>query len=337
MGFLDWIFNSGARGGDERLLSAVDRVLEGVDPRLKYIGGARTRLVPAVGQALQFARETIAAIPPPVALLPEQWSATPLLRAVFARPADMVDLLAGSDEVRRFLDDTATPAGAALHAVVAATRVERTVLGAGLDGDTLRQDVLRRTVSFGDFSVAAVSASEAATRRRIEDFVLEQLVLATLEEIAAERRHSEELVKYRHLLLTRLNLMTRSGANLDALYGTSGVSADDLDRLRSELAANEAELQAARHAVGLENALDHLVEALRHAEDVIRPKRLTFRVDAMNALVDDADDPSAQTVELLEFSTAVPERPRRVAFLASFAPQAVPRRHMDLDAALRFL
>ena len=332
MGFLDWVFSRNPATPDARLLTAVDRVLQGIDPRLKYLHGAREQLVPVVQQVLAFARETIATLPPAIPLSPENWSHEPLLRAMFARPAELLDAIAASDDLHRFMDAASAPIP--MHAVVAATRVERTVLGMGLAGGQLRQDVAQRTISFSDFHIAAVAADEAGTRRAVEDFVLEQLVLAALAEIADERRHGAALQCYRQLLMTRLRLMEQSGANLDALFAR-GEEESDLDRLRRELAENEAALAALDSAHDLDRALEHLIDALRQAETIIRPQQLRMRIDAMNVVVEGEDE--GASLDLFEFSTANPDRPRRVAFLATIAPSDVRQRHMDFDAALRSL
>ncbi|MBA4093817.1 MAG: hypothetical protein C0489_06970 [Candidatus Accumulibacter sp.] len=338
MGFFDWIFGGrDLAAGNAGLMRAVDRVLHGIDPRLKLLRGARDRLAPAVQDALAFARETIGQMPPSVALTPENWAHDPLLRATFARPDDIDEALAASREVRHFIDSGALSGGDTLFGVLAATRVERSVLGSALDGGgMLRRDVLRKTVSFGDFRVAGLAPAEAATRRALEDFVLEQLALAAMREIADNRKQVEHLESYRQLLLTRLRLMEQSGAGLDPLFARADGDAPDLARLRRELALNAEQLAATRAGgAGLEGALERVLAALRNAEAIIRPQRLSLNLDAMNIVV--PPQAAGAPIELLEFSTVDPERPRRVAFLVSFPRGAVHERHVDLDALRRSL
>ena len=200
----------------------------------------------------------------------------------------------------------------------------------------LRRDVLRKTVSFGDFRVAGLAPAEAATRRALEDFVLEQLALAAMREIADNRKQVEHLESYRQLLLTRLRLMEQSGAGLDPLFARADGDAPDLARLRRELALNAEQLAATRAGgAGLEGALERVLAALRNAEAIIRPQRLSLNLDAMNIVV--PPQAAGAPIELLEFSTVDPERPRRVAFLVSFPRGAVHERHVDLDALRRSL
>ena len=335
MGFFDWIFSGNATGRDAHLLSAADRVLQGIDPRLKYLSGARERLAPAVREALAFAHETIGQLPPSLPLSPEHWSATPLLRAMFARPSDISETISRSDGLRRYMESSAAPAGDTLFGVLGATRVQRRVLGAALEGDMLRQDVALTSVSFGDFRLAGFAPSEAATRRGLEDFVLEQLALAAMKEVAADRKRAEDLESYRQLLLTRLRLMEQSGAGLDTLFEGVQDEPEGLVRLRKELAINAEQLAAVRTGgEGLEAALERVIDALRNAEAIIQPTQLSLCLEPMNFLVDPAEV-RCTPIELLEFSTVNPDRPRRVGFLVSFPRAAVVARHVDLDALLR--
>lgn len=338
MGFFDWLF--GAKGGgdaDERLQLAIDRIIEGTDPRLKAIGDSRQRLSPAVAHALAFAHELVGRIPACVELTAENWKQSPLLKAMFVRPAEVVDLLSGSQDLHQFLASGEAAGLDRIHCALAATRTERTVLGAAMDGETLRQDVVQKTVGFDDFRLLGFSASEEQLRLRIEEVVLEGLVLAALRDITDNRQRGEQLELHRQLLLTRLRLLEQSGAGLDALLEVTAHEAQDVERLRRELAENEAELNTVKPAAaGFDSILDPVIAALRNAETVIDARRISLCLNTMNVLVAPGE-PDASTVDLLEFSTATPGRARRVAFFAMFPRAAVVARHLDFDAALRSL
>lgn len=336
MGFFDWLFSNGeSTESGERLKAAVDRVIAGTDPRLKAISGARERLAPAVEQALAYAHDIISRIPAGVELTPENWSASPLLKSFFTRPADIAETLSRSQDLRNFLKSNDAAGIDPLFAVVAATRVERTVLGSAMEGDILRQDVAQKTVSFSDFRIAGFSRSEADVRRVLEDFVLEQLVLTALRDVASNKQRSDQLGAYRQLLLTRLRLLEQSGAGGNAMLDTAAHESTDVGRLRSQLAANEAELNELKPAnVGLESYLDPVIEALHNAEAIIRPKVVSLRLNAMNIIVG-PEVIDASEITLVEFSTINPDRPRRVGFLVSFPRSSIVERAVDLDALLR--
>lgn len=338
MGFFDWLFGSRVCcAGDERLRAAIERVIEGVDPRIEAIDDARERLAPAVAHALDYARKLVAPLPPCIEMTPETWRQSPILRAMFARPADILNTLANSLDLREFLESSHALGMETVHCVVGATRIERTVFGVAMEGDVLRQDVAQKTVGFDDFRLVGFAPSEVLLRARIEDIVLEELLLAALRDIADNRQRGEHLEQHRQLSLIRLRLLEQSGAGLDAMLASHSHEGRDIARLRGELAENEAELAALKSAgSGLEAILARLIEALHNAESVIRPQQVLLRLNTMNVVVG-AEVTDASIVELIEFSTARPDRPRRVAFLASFPRHSVVERRINFDAALQVL
>lgn len=338
MGFFDWLLGGRALScaGDGRLQAAVARVIGSIDPRLQFLDDAAARLCPAVTHALEYADQVVACIPPRVEMTPLDWSRSPVLRAVFARPVEVAETLTASVDLQDFL---ASPAAAGLDRIfcmVAATRVEQNVLGVALDGGQLRQDVPQTTVSFQHFRLFAFAADEAALFRRIHELVLEGLVMAALQNIAAHQRQSDKLSFDHHLLQNRLSLLERSRPGLDALECHSW-RGRDLDGLRRQLADNEAALAERNGAgAGLETTLAKVIETLQSAEQVIHAQRLSLRVNAMNILVD-ADEDDVLTVPLIEFSTPTLAGTRRSAFLASFSRDVVAERKLDFAAGMRLL
>ncbi|RTL42227.1 MAG: hypothetical protein EKK49_01140 [Rhodocyclaceae bacterium] len=338
MGFFDWLLGgrSASCAGDERLQAAVARVIGSIDPRLQFLDDASSRLCPAVTHALKYADQVVACIPPCVEMNSQAWSQNPVLRTVFARPADVAETLSASVDLQDFL---ASPAAVGLERVccmVAATRVEQNVLGIALEGDQLRQDVPQTTVSFQHFRLFAFAADEAALFRRIHELVLEGLVMAALQEIAVRQRQSDQLPFDHQLLQTRLSLLERSRPGLDALECHSW-RGRDLDGLRRQLADNEAALvERSVSGAGLEMVLAAVIETLLAAERIIHARRLALRVNAMNVLVE-ADKDDALNVPLIEFSTPTAVGTRRSAFLASFARDAVVERKLDFAAGMRLL
>ncbi|MFA7291430.1 MAG: hypothetical protein WC023_04185 [Rhodocyclaceae bacterium] len=336
MGFFDKLFGrQESSAADARLQGAVDKVIAGTDPRLKAISGARERLLPAVEHALVYTQGAVERLPPSIELTAEKWAHDALLRAFFTRPATITDTVSGSQDLRNFLQTDDAQAVGTLYGVLAATRVERTVLGSAMEGEILRQGVAQKTVSFNDFRISGFARTESGIRNALEDFVLEQLVMAALRDIASNKQRSDQLRAYRQLLQTRLRLLEQGGSGLDAMLASAPHENADPAHLRSQLAANEAELNELKPAgVGLASYLDPIIEALHNAEAIIQPKRVSLRLNAMNIIVGPNVEDAAE-IELAEFSTANPERPRRVGFLVHIPRDSIITRTVDFDALLR--
>lgn len=125
--------------------------------------------------ALDYADQVAAALPPCIETTPDNWSASPVLRAFFVRPVDVATTLRDSHDLQDFL---ASPAGSALDrvcCVVAATRSEQTVLGTALDGDIVRGlELLRQAVGLApqqhairlNYARALIKAGKSAEARK---------------------------------------------------------------------------------------------------------------------------------------------------------------------------
>jgi hypothetical protein len=333
MGFFDWLFGHRTEA-DAHLNAAVERVIEGANPHLKLLPAARTRLAGPVAHALDYTQTLIASLPASLETTPASWSGSPLLRALFARPDDLAATLSLSLDLREYLASPAAVGMDWIYCIVAATRIERTILGTVLEGDELRQDVPQKTVSFTDYRLVGFSRSEEELRQRVADLALESLVLAALKTLANNKQRSEQLERYRQLLRIRLRLMDPGGAGMDAVLDSEPHRRKDIEKLRRQLADNEIEIGAAGSS-GLDAVLDQLVEAMNDPQKVIQAQKVRVRLDAMNIVVPETGD--GQDIDLLEFSTTDPRRPRRIAFLAHFPRSAVIPRPVDFAAALREL
>jgi len=337
MVFFDWLLGKREScGEDPRLKAAVNRVIEGTDPRLRFVDDVDGRLCPAVAHALAYADQVAAGIPPMVVTSPSDWAQSAVLRAMFVRPAEVTATLSNSLDLHDFLASPAAGGIARVYCMVAATRIEQTVLGPAMDGGQLRRDVQQKTVSFQHFRLFGFAPTEEGLRSRIRDIVLEGLVLAALRVIAAQQHRSETLSFDRKLLQNRLRLMEQSRPGLDALECHS-YRGRDVEALRRDLADNEAALKALESfGPGLEARLAALISTLEAAESVIRAEALCLWLDAMN-IQSSPGVTGVQAVPLFEFSTATPGSSRRTAFLASIPREAVAERTVDFEAGIRML
>lgn len=300
-------------GGDKaRMNAAVDSVIQGADPRLKALGDARARLSPAVAHALKFAETLVGGLPSSIEMTAQVWSETPLLRAMFVRPDDVTKALSNSTDLREFLESPAAKAMSTVHCVVAATRAERTVLGAAMEGDRLRQDVAQKTVGFSDFRLVGFSPTEELLRERIGEIVIEGLVLAALRDISGNKQRGDQLEAYQKLQAARLRLMEQGGAGMAAMIEGQSHKDRDIAGMRGKLAENEAELAALKtDGSGLSANLELFVNALHNAEAVMQPQNIALRLSAMNIVVGREVTDGAD-IALTEFSP--PTRIARAAW-----------------------
>lgn len=224
-----------------RVADAVERVVA-LSPHLRMARRYEARLQPAVVTALRYVAGIAGAIPPAREASAAAWSSDPYIHAFFTGPDDVAPALSRSADLRAWFGQN--PAEQEAHAVLGMAMTQKRRLGAALEGETLRRDVVQETISFGDHQVRMCGRSEPELRDEIVRRLVVQLGLQGMARYAAQQTERGLLERERALLHTRLRLLEREGAGLGALVG-DGAAADagDLARLQGDIADNEEAIQ----------------------------------------------------------------------------------------------
>jgi hypothetical protein len=299
----------GARPGGERrrnlaLREAIDMVVAGTDPRLRAVDGYGRRLKPAVERMLTHLTACGAWLAPPIELGAAAWSASPLLRMLFASAAELRAALGASTELRAFFREH--PEQTEAFVGLAASRNEHRAPGAA-----------GTVVQFTDHSVFGVCGGERELRAQVEHRGFAFLVGKSLDHVIADhvRRHGAEAG--RRLLLLQLKALEHKQRAVDRLCDTRGTLDARIAELRAQLQVDAAAPGAPDpepHA--LADELARIGEVLSHPELHLAEKRTSLRLNGRNMKVDTAGEACEQVV----FSEIiVGARPPRVVLLGRCA------------------
>lgn len=219
-----------------RVADGVERVVA-LSPHLRMARRYEARLRPAVVTALRYVAGIAGAIPPAREASAAAWSSDPYIHAFFAGPDDVAPALSRSADLRAWFGQN--PAQEEAYAVLGMAMTEKRVLGAALEGETMRRDVVQQTISFGDHQVRMCGRSEPELRDEIVRRLVVQLGLQGMARYAAQQTERGLLERERALLHTRLRLLEREGAGVHALVGDGSVAdAGELARLQTDIADN---------------------------------------------------------------------------------------------------
>lgn len=340
MGILNWLLGHGPAESEEpgpRVAKAIEVAVHGTDSRLRLVSDYERRLTPAVEAALAFCDGIAQTLPGPLDLSPQGWGADPEVRALFARSEDIRELLQRSPELHAF---TANPNHAEVdpvYGVLAMKLTERVILGGAIEGDIVRTDVPRRTVSFSDHRLAAFCASEEELRREIERRAYEHLVVEALTHLTRIERQ-ERLHEGEHRLLeARLQLLHGTRAGLSALEAPAEADENRFQQLRQGLVDNSSHLAALRARVGtLEDRLERVAEVLTKPGAVMQVTPTALRLTALNQVVDATADAAAE-VRLAEIAVSAPNPLVRETVIVRIPRGDITARTMDFEAAERWL
>ena len=284
-----WLNRVSAPKNDAELIAridgAVERVVQVANPRLRFVPRYRKRLAPAVLASLEHVKGLVRALPAAREASAAAWSGDPYMRAFFATANDLARTFNLAPDLRLHFDRY--PATGEAYAVLGMEMTERHVLGVALEGDVLRSEVPRTTVSFGDHRVRICGCSEPELRSEIEWRMLDQLALEALGRAASDQSHRNKLEQERALLKTRLKLLENQGAGMRAAVGDE--APPQLDRTRLELQL-EANAQALRKltagASSLEADLELLREVLTRPAEYLHVAHRRLRLDQLNVVVE---------------------------------------------------
>jgi hypothetical protein len=301
---------------DPEVGATLEYLIERIDRRLALVGGCRRTLGRPAQRVLEFGRSLVAQLPAPLPLRSEGWSSEPRLRAFFARPGDIGEVLARSAGVREYFESGHDEG----FAVLGMTRKQTRVLAQALAGEMVQREVPRTSVSFTEHRVSVPCATVEALRtdleRRALDFIAER-VAARLESLDTDRKALEQ---ERDVLKARLRLAGRGGHGVES--GTDDAA------LKASLKKCESRL--AELAGGLSDRVSIVARTLAAPEKELQLAVHTLRLDQMNFIAEAGDTVSAE-VTFVE-ATASAERSRVLVPVQLFRAELAPRRDALADA-----
>ena len=93
-----------ARVRESELQTAIEHVVDTINPKLRAVSGYRKKLRPAVERSLAYCAKLVDDMPDAVAVNGKAWSADPTVRAFFSNVGDLQRVYSGSQEVRDYFD-----------------------------------------------------------------------------------------------------------------------------------------------------------------------------------------------------------------------------------------
>jgi hypothetical protein len=300
---------------DPEVGAALDYLIERIDPRLTLVGGCRRTLGRPVQRALEFARSLVVQLPAPIALRAQSWSSEPRLRAFFARPGDIGEVLAHGPGVREYFDAGRDEG----FAVLRMTRKQARVLAQALQGEMIQREVPRTSVSFTEHHVSPPCATAEALARDLERRALEFIAERVAGRLGARDADRKALEQERDVLKARMRLAGRGGHGLEP--------AADGQALAASLKKCEARLTEL--AGGLNDRVSMVAATLAAPEKELQLAVHTLRLDQMNFVVDEGEAVCAE-VTFVE-ATASEERSRVLVPVQVFRSELAPARDALAD------
>lgn len=299
---------------DSLIKAAIERALDGTDPRMRILPDYAKVLRKPVIHAVEHVIAMVDALPPAMFASRESRDANPVLQAIFTSAARMGELLCSDSGIRDYLAD-ATHAPDAVNGLLVVERNEKTGFGYALVDDQLMSDVQQTRVSFDNHRMVDLAASEEETRRLVKRRAFDYLLSIALSHVSEQRDEREKLSQQRALLKVKLDILQKGGSGFSSDMGTQ-----DRAALQARLEEVERDLQALGpvHEV-LQNNLAIVAETLGNAEKHLWLEAKGLRLDQHDVLRNDTDN----AVPAIAFHDVHDSNGRRMTLLLLSIPLPV--------------
>ena len=262
--------------------AAVEKAVDGTDPRLRLIDGYTRKMQRAVTEAVHYVDNVAAVFAPPLKLSRRAFATDPQVHALFGSADDLPRIMAESREVRDFLTTTDDRPTSPIYAGLRMSRTEKTVLAPEIQGNTLHADVVRTIVNFSDHALVIPAASETELLRDLKERIYIALVECALARLTSIKGHRAELEKQRSLLRMKLKTLRARGLGMEAFTDRPRAERDSVESIERRLLETEQELKETVASLAtLNEYLDQINDVLSHPAEHVKLSPASTRLTRM--------------------------------------------------------
>lgn len=338
--FLSSLFQSPSEGTDalDKALieAAIERAIDGTDPRLRALGNYRKRLREPVECAVRHIIALVDDLPPASEISRRGYSTDPRLRAFFVSAEHLQEVLGGFKTVADYLQGIAAPLPETIFGLLTLTWKEHTVFDTEQRGEILRRDVARQAVRFLDHRFVSPAASEADARWEMKKRGYDYLLKVALEHMLATRARRRDLTRERQLLNRKLTAMKAGDWGLEGMFAQDEVETKNPAELEGQIAAVERELlEIGSDSKSLQRGLEELAQVLEQPERWLSRRMLSLRLNYKGIRVEENSGEASTRLDLIELYSA--SGVERILLPCCIPRSELPERPDFFKAAQRYL
>lgn len=298
-----------------RVTEALERVVEGTDPTIRFVRGYRKKLHDAITTSLGYTDQLVAEIPGAIGVSRTTFVSDPYVNAFFVNVKDLQTVFSHSSEIREFMDDYSGYEIPHCYALLCMYKSEKTVMGMELEGDLLKRDVRQTAVSFSDHRIYSPTPTEAETREGLKQCLFEGLGTNALGRIMSLKVASHRLQHERQMLHARLRHLNKKMGDTRKYTPSDAKLAGEAEEIKEKLRKIEEELMKSRLATPHES-LNLVHSVFNHPDDFIRIRKTSLRLNKMGIKIDEHLSQPSNNIHLTE--VVIGEEQPRVVTLAKF-------------------
>lgn len=227
------------------LKEAIERAVDGTDPRLRMMPGYAKTLRGPVLHAVDHVVHLVKSLPKAVPVSRDNFANYPALDSIFYS-AERLEQIISRDAALRDFRKSKPHVHDPVNAVLSVHKIEKHVVGIALVNGEMRKDVAKTTISFDQHRFVDPAQSEDKTQRLLMRRVFDRLLSIALSRLVERQNERKDLGARKALLKCKLDLIDRSGSlNDQPIAGERGqlqARMEDIERQLSALGPDVAVL-----------------------------------------------------------------------------------------------
>lgn len=284
----------GGRYPAHLIKAAIERAVEGTDPRLRLLPGYARKLRAPMIAAIDHVVALVDALPAPLPASPEALAGDPRLAAVFYTPDRMRESLGQSRALADYLPTASRVRP--IQVLLLADCKRKRGFGSAMAGELLATEVPITTITFENHRLLDPADSEQQLHRHLRRRAFDYLLTLALRRIIERRTRRTELADQKRLLRCKLDIMQRGGGGFAA-----EAAREERDAMQARLDAIALELDTlGPDETVLKTNLALLCEVLAQAPEQLWLSPVELRLNHLNI-----EDPSAPPAHLVELRDAL--------------------------------
>lgn len=311
------------------LNEAIECVVDGIEPKMRYFPGYKKILNNGVATSLVYISNLVDTIPEPIFISQKNFFTDPQLKVYFATIANVHDIFSSNTELRDFFEAPENSNLVEACGLLCMNETEKTVLGMELHGDIIERDVMQTTLNFSEHKILSPATCEADVRKGIKQCIFDALITHALQEIIELKQQKQGLETQRSLLKSRLKIRKSQGDGLSKLL-TSATEAELFVNIEQQIVENEKKLQ--KHPASWDAPryyMEITKNILAHPENFIGIKAKSFNITKLGIVTSENSSQSVNTIHFNEILIANVLK-RVVAIVRYPRNEMLPRKEFKL-------
>jgi hypothetical protein len=299
--------------GEDPLVQTTDRMVQIADPVIRQARRYRQVLRDPIAGAMAYFRSLSEGLPGPFVLDRSRYYDDPTVKALFASPDELDEVLRLSPAVNTLRKQGQR---GQMMAMMTMVQNERTIFGHQQEGEMLLREVRQQAISFSDHRIVGPAVDPDQTREGIVQRGLEVLATVAMEQITTLRSKKAELEGQREYLKGMVKILGGRSHRQELFAVPTAKNREELHKVEQMLVEVEQQWETVRQQIALpEQSLTALATIMGEPEKMLTARTQRLRLDWKGIRVDDVPGSEGNEITLAEFSM---EEVRRSAVLVSF-------------------